>query len=381
MTFKHTDFDDSSTMRSLVRVAKEKGWLPEQNLNKTAAKESTIDLNPSDNLLQNILKLCNGLRSTGFDKYADELEVKYLNYKQANTLYNVSGEDGEDLLHSAHPKGSHKLLDVDSKEATVEDLIDKHLQILEVVNKKPLGKTSSTNDILQAVKIVLSEAPMQQLQSAIQSNVDDVNATLSQVAEIVNQELTFSISPYQTEIKELMSVPKIDNLNKAKSWLEKLKTRLNPSGWMHYTTLGMGGLSEDTWREVQGLLEKATKSLNDAITYRGKFKDLQSSEIVAPPAKEEAPDATNDPSAKLIQSYNDTINAIGLYKARIEAKGLNNATALNQWLDSADALAKKYLSEYAGSQYKADPEINASYTNKLASITSKLDTFKNKWLV
>lgn len=157
MSFKHTKFEDSTTMRSLVKVAKEKGWVKDEPLQKTASAPK-IDLTPSDNFTENLLKLCEGLRSSGFEKQAEELESNFVQYKRANALYEVGGEKGEDLVHAAHPKGSHKLEDVDSKEATFEDILDKHLQMLNVVEKKPTGKLASSNDILKAVKTVLSQA-------------------------------------------------------------------------------------------------------------------------------------------------------------------------------------------------------------------------------
>ena len=156
MTFKHAKFEDSSTMRSLVKVAQDKGWIKEEPLSKQAAVK-TADLQPTTNLMENVIKLCNGLRQKGFTKYADELETNLFTYKQAQTLYEVSKEKGDDLLGEAHPQGSHKLEDVDSSEAVVEDLVDKHKKIVQVVEKKPSGKLASPLDVLKAVRIVLGQ--------------------------------------------------------------------------------------------------------------------------------------------------------------------------------------------------------------------------------
>lgn len=156
MTFKHSDFNSSPTMRSLVKVAQEKGWVKEEPLQKTAVPK--VDLNPSNSFVDNLLKLCNGLRSSGFDKQADELESKLVQCKQAGALYDVGNEKGEDLVHAAHPKGSHKMENVDSKEATFEDILDKHMKMLDVANGQPTGKHSSAQDILKTVKRVLAQA-------------------------------------------------------------------------------------------------------------------------------------------------------------------------------------------------------------------------------
>ena len=168
MTFKHEKFEDSATLRSLEKIAKEKGWVS-PSLKKTASITKKADISVTDNLLENILHLCAGLRETGFDKYADELEGKYLEYKQAHTLYETSGEKGEDLVDAAHPKGSHKLENVDSSESVIETILDQHLKILEKIEKKPTGKLSEASRIIESVKIVLGQVDFDQL---------DVNAKI-----------------------------------------------------------------------------------------------------------------------------------------------------------------------------------------------------------
>jgi hypothetical protein len=154
MTFKHVKFDDSMTMRSLERLAKEKGWVKPE-LVKTA-EAAQPDYTISGNLMENVLKLCAGLRNLGFDKYANELEEKFIVYKQANSLYEISSETGDDVIDTAHPKGSHKLEGVEG-DATVETIIDQHLKMVEVSNKKPTGKLASQSDILNAVKKALGQ--------------------------------------------------------------------------------------------------------------------------------------------------------------------------------------------------------------------------------
>lgn len=158
MTFKHTKFEDSVTMRSLEKVAKDKGWVKQEDLIKSASPQ--IDLTPSGVLSIDILKLCSGLRHNGFDKYADEIEAKFVNYKLAATsLYDSTGETGEDLIDFAHPKGSHKMEDV-AGDATFHTIVDKHLKMLNVVNKEPKGKLAANKDILNAVRIALGAPPL-----------------------------------------------------------------------------------------------------------------------------------------------------------------------------------------------------------------------------
>jgi hypothetical protein len=142
-------------MRSLEKVAKDKGWVKQEDMIKSAAPQ--IDLTPSGVLSIDILKLCSGLRYNGFHKYADEIELKFVNYKRAATsVYDTTGETGEDLVDAAHPKGSHKMEDV-AGDATFHTIVDKHLKMLDVVNKEPKGKLANNIDILNAVKTVLGQ--------------------------------------------------------------------------------------------------------------------------------------------------------------------------------------------------------------------------------
>ena len=155
MTLKHIKFEDSSTMRSLERVAREKGWVKDEPITKVASK---VNLVATSNLTENILKLCAGLRQSGFENYASDIENKYVAFKQASTLYDTSNETGEDLVEFAHPKGSHKMEGLDN--AVFKTIVEKHLDMLNMVGKKPTGKLSNASDILNAVKVILAqEAP------------------------------------------------------------------------------------------------------------------------------------------------------------------------------------------------------------------------------
>lgn len=182
MTFKHVKFEDSSTMRSLLKVAAEKGWIKEEPLKKSASVKQT-DLSPSTDLMDNILKLCHGLRSQGFDKQADDVEQRFVAFRQAQTLYQVSKEKGEDLIHDAHPQGSHKMEDVDSEEATFEDLLDKHMKTMKAVEKMPTGKLTEAHQIIDAVKVVLGQS----LDETLKATRDDAWQKFMQIFGIVKQ--------------------------------------------------------------------------------------------------------------------------------------------------------------------------------------------------
>lgn len=160
MTFKHTKFEDSPVMRSLEKVARERGLVKEPTvLEKIASRPANkkLDITPTSSMMDNIFKLTAGLRAKGLVKEAAELEQNYFNYKQAQTLYEAHKETGEDVVHSAHPKGSHKLEGVEGEEATFEDILDKHVKFLNMVEKKPTGKLSSSAHVLSEVKKALGQ--------------------------------------------------------------------------------------------------------------------------------------------------------------------------------------------------------------------------------
>lgn len=170
MTFKHAKFEDSVIMRSLERVAREKGLVKDEPIQKTASAQ--VDLTPSDSLMENILNLCAGLRVSGFDKYADELETNYLSYKQAtNSLYETDPKAGEKQIRDAHPKGSHKIDGISGDDlAVVETILDEHLKLLDIVNKTPTGKLASSDDVLRAVKKACG-APLNKVDGGALKNV------------------------------------------------------------------------------------------------------------------------------------------------------------------------------------------------------------------
>lgn len=397
MTFKHyTDFSESQVMRSLTRVFQEKGLLKDEPpIQKTAAPQ--FDLTPSDSLMDNLMKLCSGLRRSGFDKQAEELESKFIQYKRASaSLYDVSGEEGKDLVHAAHPKGSHKMEDIDSDEATFEDILDKHLKTLNVVNKQPTGKLAS-RDLIDAVKVALDDtsflarkkvaqeavAPKteEQLSSAIQKAVSTINYNVSRVDQLTSSELTFSIDPYVEMIAEKLQSPTWDNLNEVKGMLSKLETRLDPKSWLHYMT--GSGLSVDTWNGIQDLLKSSIEAITNAMNWRSQLKQLMSKQEINEDkrVKEPATPAPTSASEQLMDKYKSLVQSIERDIERVQSKRLPNNDALVAWLKKAkDEFANKYLTEYSSKTYKDDPGVISGYSAQYDMLKSKIDAFEEKWL-
>lgn len=199
MTFKHVKFEDSPTMRALEKVAKEKGLVKEESIKKTASVPKRPDYKPSANLMENVLKLCAGLRNQGLVKEAAELETNFLNYKQAQTLYETSKEKGEDLVQAAHPKGSHKLEGVEG-DAVVEDILDQHMKHIQMVEKKPTGKLS-TAQAISAVKNVLGQitAPKESESELYAALNERLNKLLPAIGTTVSILKTDGGEDYDTE--------------------------------------------------------------------------------------------------------------------------------------------------------------------------------------
>lgn len=183
MTFKHVKFEDSPVMRSLEKLAHQKGLVKSEDVNKTAS--SKLDLTPTVNLTQNVLNLCAGLRTVNLHKMADDLEKNLMLYRQAQTLYETSKEKGEDLVDAAHPKGGHKLEGIDSKDAVFKTIIEKHLDTVNMVNKTPSGKLSNAKDILSAVKVVLADDDSSS-SSALQGLVNQAQAKFNELVKTVS---------------------------------------------------------------------------------------------------------------------------------------------------------------------------------------------------
>lgn len=261
MSLKHAQLQDSVIGRSYVKIAQEKGWIQEETIKKEA---SAPDFQPTTNLMENILKLCRGLRQSGFDKYAEELESKFVQFKQANCHYDVSGETGEDLIHAAHPKGSHKLEGVESDESVIETVLDQHMKILEKILKMPHGKLSTAADIIDAVKVVLGQSydnVKNKTESAYGGAFAAYNAAAT--AGRLSGPTIFWMKGQIIDINDITSKPSneisLNDIADAISILNKIKNSIKPG--LH----GLKGITDlGVLKTVNDYLDGAIMDLNDA---------------------------------------------------------------------------------------------------------------------
>lgn len=392
MTFKHVKFADSPTMRALEKVAYDKGWVKPETMQKTASKKTAASLVPTDNLMTNVLKLCAGLRSQDMEKYADELETCYLNYKRAQTMYDAHGEKGEDVIHAAHPKGSHKLEDVDSSEACFEDILDRHVKMLQVVEKKPTGKLSSAKQVIDSVKIVLGQDRQSELESAIESRMGVVKEKLTEVLRIAGPDILGSGKgflgqfggdlfgsglgmPWDQALSFLTSDTRLDNLMQLQTYIAKLAGRLHPGA------LGTGA-SQQSWLQVKKLLAQSNAIVKETVGMSKELNEMVGEEEskIGDPTREpssfnKAAPVISGVAQQLPQLYNEITQSIGAAKTKVQ--GHPNATTLAAWFDKAQQYAKTAY-ETGFSQAEKNPTAVQQFIAKLTDIKAKVDRAQQK---
>jgi len=148
-------------------------------LNLNASGDSSLD--------GNILTLCSGLRTKGFDKLARSLEDKFVAFKQAEVhLYKVHEEDGEDLIERAHPEGDTNM--ADGELGDVETIVSRHNKIVDVVRKKPTGKLAS---YLEQCKVALGQDltnVQAKLKDSILKSLGSVKRKLKSIDDVVTKQ-------------------------------------------------------------------------------------------------------------------------------------------------------------------------------------------------
>lgn len=378
MTFKHVKFEDSPTMRALEKVAKEKGLVKPETLQKQASVSKTADYTPSNDLLENILKLCSGLRAQGLKEVAAELETKFLNYKQAQTLYETSTEKGEDLINAAHPKGSHKLENVDGDEAVVENVLDIHDKLLEMVNKKPTGKLSNAKQIIKEVKRVLAQDA-----SGLSEISSLANAAYAKVYSIVteaNAELTFSATVFANDFHAKISVPTVYNLDEAKTIIKHLYKRLNPS-FVTGGSLGAGGVSAYTWERLQGRFNDAISLLDQAIEKRKAYdtSQLGESESVGESSKTiQLKEVTPEDSA-----LGPLYRRIGLLKQKLQSYKLIGSISRNTsavaWIDDEINGLNELINRMKQVPENMENEMSKQLAPEVTSFEKDIAAFAAQW--
>jgi hypothetical protein len=343
MTFKQSTFDNSPVLREFAKTAQAKGLIKEDPLKKLASKvvEKKIDLKPTANLTDNVLKLCAGLRSEGLDSYAAELETNLLSYKRAQTLYDAhNGETGDDLVDEAHPNGSHKMEGIDSDEAVFETIIDNQLKALKTIEKKPSGKLSSAQ-IIQGVKISLGQANEQELSLQVLEKVQLAEKIVNDIINKVESEIT-DIG-YVEALKEgiagfiRMKTWTIDHLKNFKSWISMMEWRVKPGV--------VFGITEDTWGAIKEEFPQAKGFIDEAIALRTSIVSMKANNAKSI-VGDTKPAISADPVAtKLFQAYQDLSGALATAKAKAQPLETIHP-GLQQWFDARQKELSGLLEAY-----------------------------------
>lgn len=422
MTFKHEKFEDSVTMRSLVKVAANKGWIKPEPMVKQAS--ATDDLTPTRNLTENVMKLSSALRKSGMVKAAEELEHNFITYKHANSLYNISDESGEDLVDAAHPNKSHKIKDIEG-DSVIETIIDQQLKDLKIVNKKPTGKLSSSKEVLNAVKVVLaqelSDVPDSTL-SMTEEQLDPwrrrgamlqlklIPSILEKVYHIVHGKMntTTLASAFDKNFKEINST--IESLNESNVSVEKVDEVLsdlsdieNSVKFFNWKDLGLlnpftapfsaarhvgdvtdmvtGNWDQELRDQILELVNKANlagstarnnlRGNNDAAIKKALSK-MKSNQQLDQKKNDEPKVALNSSIAKIREAQRSLNNISALVSADTDADPAD-IRDINAWIAKQNAVLSKLESQ----AFNLDTDV---VDRILSKITKDVEKAKQQWV-
>lgn len=362
MTFKHTKFDDSATMRSLIKVATEKGWVKQEPIQKTASESE--DLFPSNSLTQNIIKLCSGLRSSGLNTQADELETKFLTYKQANSLYGVHKEEGKDLIDAAHPEGGHKMENLEG-DAVIETILEKRLKILNVVNKKPTGKLASHTDIMNAVKVALGGDP-----SKIQAQLNKVLRSVNTIFSLNEQQgfLRKISLDGEDELKALINsaIQSAKNPEVLEGLLYQIKSGLGSFYSGYKPGWAFGGVTDEVWASMEPLFALANGALAAA------------QKLLSEPDAPTAPAVVKKPLEDLINQVNAVRNKVQSWKSI--GPVIKQPTAI-KWINTELSNLEDILNRYNAAPEDQHANLVGALSKELNAELKDINQFEKDWII
>lgn len=375
MTFKHGKFEDSVTMRSLVKVAEQKGCIKPELIQKQASVE--FDLSPSASLTENVLKLCAGLRQSGMSKQADEVENNFFNYKRADGLYDISGEEGKDLVDAAHPDGSHKMENLEG-DAVIETIVDQHLKDMEVVDKKPTAKLDKASSILQAVKLALG----QKLPPSLTSLISAISIKLDNLVKQAEAEKMLP-SPtnmaYVSTVKSNLMEATVYSLNKAKNLLPAIIDRYSPS----FTG---AGVSDYTWKFLEPQFNDLFKKIDQAIEIRKQYdqQTFESQNEEAPASPKSGP-TTLEPvqlsASPLTPLFRQLNQLLGKLQSWQSIGSISKNPQASSWISKEIGVLKdiyaRYDKDYSNEQEKG---LVSAMTKEISSEAADINAFQQNWI-
>lgn len=338
MTYKYIKFTDSQTMRSLEKVAIDKGWIKPKEIVKEASIDEKILV--SENMDENFANLIIGLKKAGFKDLSNELQHNFIEYKKAESkLYDLENNPGEDLINKAHPGKSPNI--GKGELSLIESLYEQHEKMMDAVNSVVKKKAN-----IKVAQEGAGGAP-----TAIQSNDLGAGGTNSgqPSAEIKINELLNNISvilkkvainqdgveKYYSYVDEIIySVPKTDlmvAINYLIINLQKLKSKI--TGWF-------SGIEKDYYPGINSVIDKAINMANQAVP-----KEKSKEEI-----------------------DNDNLSKLNKEEESLEKK-------YDYFFDKIKSMAKEYRLIYSqNKQYENDPSYKDDIL-KLKNNANKLMAF------
>ena len=173
-------------MKEFEKVAIAKGLAKAEVISSN--KSDNVKLEPSENLMIDMLNLAEGLRSKGFIKDAQSLEEKVLAFKSAEThLYRAVDEDAEDMLEFAHPKKNRVKFEAKDGHGDFEDTRTQHEKMISIVNKKV---AEEYNEVLEKTAEILGLKKNSDL-DVIGEKITNITYFKNKINELLNQKPAF----------------------------------------------------------------------------------------------------------------------------------------------------------------------------------------------
>lgn len=373
-------FKDSIVMQSLEKLAVQKGLIKPEVMKVEASAEPEPQ---SESFTENLLLLCNKLRAKGFNKYASELEAKFLNLKQAEAkLYDITGEKGEDLVDFAHPKGGVKLDQDWDDLGTVETTTEQHEKILNVVHKPVKGKLEAKSAI-NAIKIILAQSG----KDLIKEKLNKAHELLMSVFNTVNTnppfvgELDEKMDSRVLTMKFLISDRELRNpditansIKHAMSGITEIRSFLMPRSdtplpkldtpeekiriTQERTAKGDYSVPQNVWEKIEPSLNSITSLLHEASSLIGGVSDFSN-------------------------KADDLIKRLNSYKALLEDPEIDEATRSNgkKWIAQAVAIIAKYKNIFDQLDPQIKQEQTATYEQKLNALNEEVASFYNQFIL
>jgi hypothetical protein len=417
MTYKSTKFHQSPVARSLEQLAIQKGLFKAQEAQKAQSEEEKAPVKTASapkSFPEKLLALCDGLRAGGFAVYANTLETQFLLMKKAESnlraglvkqadnqlhLYNTHGEEGKDIIEFAHPDKNKKLDKSWDDLGVIENIVEKHEKILDVVNKQPRGKLSSKN-IANAVKIVLSQGAAHpdysgKIKELVAEGLNYANAAVAELQRTSDEE-------ERTKGNRLVRQSTLDdireNLAEAKTMadgnldykniMEITRTVDGIPGDLSDENFFMTSDGEQLMDHLKSILETAKSRFNAAFQLlKGEVQGAQFQlEQGVEPSKISLTSSTSPDAEKPSKTTSDFkeyadhyLNTLEQWKATVSNDAENtpeDKQKANAYLDAKAQQLTSLLQQFETAPAGSAP----AFTKQLHDLAASLNQFHKEWI-